>query len=561
MTNRFGLPNLGFGLGLRSKHYPDILDKWPSVDWFEIISENYMATDGRPKRVLEQVREHYPVVMHGVSLSVGSTDPLDKEYLEKLKALADWLQPAWISDHVCWTGVNKTNSHDLLPIPYTEASLKLMVDKIKQTQDFLGRRILMENPSTYLEFKASEIPEWEFIAHMAEEADCGLLLDVNNVYVSCFNHRLDPKTYLDAIPTDRVVQIHLAGHENHGTHIVDTHSDYVIDPVWDLYSYAISRIGHPVSTMIEWDENIPEFSVVKAELDKAKTHAARKVDLPHQHKHNQREEHVTSAIKDYGTLLSNMQQAILSADMAQAEPEQWIRSKRDFAPDAQLNVYVKGYRYRLFDIVSEDYSATRQLLGDEAMDNLLQSFIEETPSHYFNLAHYAQRFPGYIKDRVAPEIYEMAYLEGVLTQVFDEPETPVLTPEAFSTINPDTFFDQQLPLRIAHRLFTQDYNTNRFYSAFTKGESLPTIEAQKIFLSVFRHEDAVWRMELDAEEYQLLQYLSTGLSVGDALGNLLERDFVENPEAIIGNLQQWFAKWVHNGLLADANTTAYKQVA
>lgn len=553
MTNRFGLPNLGFGMGLRTKHYPDILDKWPEVDWFEVISENFMETDGRPRRILERVREHYPIVMHGVGLSIGSSDTIDMAYLQKLKALAEWLKPAWVSDHVCWTGINKVNSHDLLPMPYTEESLALIVDNIKRVQDYLGRTILLENPSTYLEFKASHIPEWEFIARMAEEADCGLLLDVNNVYVSCYNHRLDPKTYLDAIPTDRVVQIHLAGHENHGTHIVDTHSDHVVDRVWDLYSYAISRIG-AVSTMVEWDENIPEFSVLKAEVEKAKAFAGRPITLQPEHNHNQREEHGASTIKGYVNLLGAMQEAILSADMEKAKPEQWIRAKKDFAPDAQLNVYVKGYRYRLFDIVSEDYNATRYRLGDETMDRLLRSFVEETPSNYYNLSRYAQRFPDYIRDVVAPDVYELARLEGILTEVFDEPETLPLSAEALSALDPEAFFTQKLPLRKACRLSTMDYATNAFYSAFHQEEKPKPSEKGEYFLAVFRHEDSVWRMELEKEEYQLLGYLKEGYSIGDALEKYLESDSVTNPEGIITNLQQWLARWVRNGLLAEASS-------
>src|SRR5271170_3151945 len=232
MENRFNYPNLGFGLGLRSPHYDLIVEQRPkTVDWFEIISENFLESHKGYWDFLADLRRDYPIVMHGVGMSIGSTDPLNRDYLEKLKTLADFLQPPWLSDHLCWTGVHGKNTHDLLPVPYTEESLRHIVGRIRQVQDILERRILLENPSTYVEFADSKMPEWEFLARMAEEADCGLLLDINNVYVSAFNHGYDAKTYIDAIPQERIVQIHLAGHENFGTHIVDTHDHPVIGEV------------------------------------------------------------------------------------------------------------------------------------------------------------------------------------------------------------------------------------------------------------------------------------------------------------------------------------------
>ncbi len=279
MANRWNLPDLGFGIGLRTVHFSHILSQWPRIDWFEVLSENYMDTGGRPMQVLDQVAERYPVVLHGVSMSIGSTDPLDFDYLRKLKALAARTGALWVSDHLCWTGVSGLNMHDLLPMPYTDESLRYSIERARAVSDFLERPIVLENPSTYLEFHASTWDEWDFLATLAEEADCGLLLDVNNVYVSAFNHGFDANTYMDRIPADRVVQIHLAGHTNKGTHILDTHSDHVIDEVWELYRRAYSRFGG-VATLLEWDESIPEFDVVHAEALKArryregKAHAA-----------------------------------------------------------------------------------------------------------------------------------------------------------------------------------------------------------------------------------------------------------------------------------------------
>jgi len=269
MANRWGYPDLGFGIGLRSVHYEHVLSNKPPIDWFEILSENYMDTGGRPLHVLDQVAERYPVVLHGVSLSVGSTDPMDFDYLKKLKALGKRINARWISDHLCWTGVAGHNTHDLLPMPYTNEALKHTIERVKIIQDYMERPIALENASTYLEFSASTWHEADFIRELTEQADCGILLDVNNVYVSSFNHGFDPKAYIDKIPVDRVVQMHLAGHTNKGTHILDTHSDYVIDSVWELYRYAHRRLGG-VSTLLEWDANIPDFDVVHGEALKAR---------------------------------------------------------------------------------------------------------------------------------------------------------------------------------------------------------------------------------------------------------------------------------------------------
>ena len=266
--NRFDLPDLGIGVGLRTVHFATILADKPAVDWFEVLSENFLDTEGRPLHVVDRVAETYPVALHGVSLSIGSTDPLDFEYLAKLKQLASRVSAHWVSDHLCWTGVLGRNTHDLLPMPLTEAALRHVVSRIRDVSDFLERPLVLENPSSYVEFACSSMPEWEFMARMAEEADCGLLLDVNNVYVSSFNHRFDPEVYIDAVPADRVVQYHLAGHTHKGTHIVDTHSDHAVHPVWELYRRACRRTG-PVSTLYEWDENIPSFDVVHSEALKA----------------------------------------------------------------------------------------------------------------------------------------------------------------------------------------------------------------------------------------------------------------------------------------------------
>jgi uncharacterized protein len=266
-------PFLGFGLGLRAQHYREILDGTPKVDWFEVISENYMSPGGQPLRMLDQIRERYPIVMHGVSLSIASTAPLEMEYLQRLKTLAERASPKWISDHLCWTGVHGVNLHDLLPVPYTKEALDHVVERVTQVQDFLGRRLTLENVSSYVTFGQSEMTEWEFVTEVANRADCWLLFDVNNVYVSAFNHGFDTAAFINGVPRDRVVQFHVAGHSQEESHIVDTHDHTVCPEVWDVYRAAIAHFG-PVSTRIERDDNIPPLAELVDELDHARGIAA-----------------------------------------------------------------------------------------------------------------------------------------------------------------------------------------------------------------------------------------------------------------------------------------------
>lgn len=268
-NNKTDKPFLGYGLGLRTEHYEEIFSSEPPIDWFEIISENFMVKGGRQLYHLDWIKEKYPLVMHGVSLSIGSTDPLNMDYLKDLKELEKRVEPKWISDHLCWTTFGGHNTHDLMPLPYNQETLKHVVERVKIVQDYLGRQILLENASSYVTYKASDMQEWEFIKAIAEEADCLMLLDVNNIYVSGFNHDFNPKTYIDHIPSERVWQIHLAGHENNGDFIVDTHDHPVIDEVWALYDYTLSKMDN-LTTMIERDDHIPPLPELIKEIDRAR---------------------------------------------------------------------------------------------------------------------------------------------------------------------------------------------------------------------------------------------------------------------------------------------------
>ncbi|MDB6137553.1 MAG: hypothetical protein JWO94_625 [Verrucomicrobiaceae bacterium] len=268
-ANKFNnFTDYGIGVGLRVPHYAHILDKKPVVDWFEIISENFMVDGGRPLHVLDQILEQYRVVQHGVSMYLGNADPLNREHLKKLKRLVKRTNTPWLSDHLCWGSVDGSFSHDLLPMPYTMAVARHTAEKVRQAQDFLEVPICVENVSSYSEFHQSRMTEWEFLSEVVEHADCGMLLDVNNIYVSSQNHGFDPFDYVRGVPHHRIGQIHVAGHTRYPTHLLDTHDHPVPDPVWDLYAETIKLGGH-TATLLEWDDRIPSFDEVHAEALKA----------------------------------------------------------------------------------------------------------------------------------------------------------------------------------------------------------------------------------------------------------------------------------------------------
>jgi uncharacterized protein len=271
VANKWNLPDFGLGMGLRSVHYTHVLQNKPEVDFFEVISETFLGKGGKRKAILEEVASHYRVLLHGVSMAVGNTDPIDFEYLGELKKLAHMVKAPFVSDHLCWNAYMCHNSHDLFPIPLTEKTLQHVVGRVRQIQDFLELPVALENPSNYLEFKMSQMSEIEYLSRLAEEADCALLMDVNNVFVSANNHGFDPDEYIEQVPIERVLYHHVAGHTDKGTHIVDTHSDHVVDKVWEMYSRLHERHGGR-STMVEWDADIPDFETVHREVLKAQSY-------------------------------------------------------------------------------------------------------------------------------------------------------------------------------------------------------------------------------------------------------------------------------------------------
>lgn len=546
MKNTSGyFPDLGFGLGLRPRHYPHIFERQPEVGWFEIISENFMDTDGRPRRNLARIAEHYPLVMHGVAMSIGSSDPMNFEYLTKLKKLADDIKPALISDHLCWTGIANKNTHDLLPVPYTEEALKYIVQRIRAVQDFLGRPIALENPSTYLEFKTSQISESEFIAEMSRQSGCYLLLDVNNVYVTCYNHRLCPKAYIDALPLDKVSQIHLSGHSNKGTHIIDTHDDHVVDDVWRLYKYVVHKAGRTPNTMVEWDDNIPEFDVLFAELEKAKIAAKDARNFaPLPDLARQVTPYITNIPMPLAGAQAHMQEAILRGADSDSSPDTWIRAKEKFAAAEQLAVYVNAYRFRLFDVTAEDFPALKHFLGDDDFNRLINDFVNSVQSSHFNIGRYAASLPDFLKVQGAGGDFavELAALENTICQIADRQETTPLEPKHLEGMTAEKLMVSVLYPRKALQLFAFNYPVNAYFRAVMDEQSPLPPAPEKTHLAVFRHDDIVWRMDLEEAEYALLGALFAGKTIGEALGAIDESAAV--------NISEYFARWMRNGLLA-----------
>lgn len=549
-------PDLGFGLGLRIPHYAHIFEHRPRVDWFEIISENFMDTDGKARRNLARIREHYPVVMHGVSLSIGSVDVLNSDYLRKLKQLAHDIEPAWISDHLCWTGVAHKNLHDLLPVPYTEEALRHIVTRVQQVQDYLGRPIALENPSTYLEFSSSQIPEAEFIAELARQSGCYLLLDVNNVYVSCFNHRLDPKQYLDALPMDRVVQIHLSGHSHCGTHIIDTHDDHVVDSVWALYGDVLDRAGRVPNTMVEWDANIPPWEVLYAELEKAKAIAGHAQEVRRGLQRPQLAHPpvamtpATQVSKPLAGEQERLQDTILQGHAVDGAAATWVRAKENFSADDQIAVYTNAYRSRLYEVTAEDYPVLQHYLGEVRFETLVRNFVSQTQSVHFNIAHYSSGLPAYVT-QVMPQdalAQELATLEDAICQLQDAPETAALTQQHLTGLTAEDIQQAVLGLRSASRLLAFAYPLDAYYTA-VREEEMPVVpEPQASYLLVYRHDDVVWRMNLEEAEFHLLKALSSGVPVGEACAALEVSAGVAG-ETLASSISRWFSRWIRNGVI------------
>jgi len=387
------------------------------------------------------------------------------------------------------------------------------------------------------------------MAAMANEADCHLLLDVNNVYVTCYNHRLDAQIYLDALPLDRVIQVHLSGHSNKGNHIVDTHDDQVIDEVWNLYKYVVHRAGRVPNTMIEWDDRIPDFSVLFAELDKAKTAA------------QQASEFILPQLAQAGSVVldtpdmpllaaqTQMQQAVTLGSRFDSAPEQWIRAKHAFAPHEQLSVYANAYRYRLYDVVAEDYPVLRHYLTEQVFADLMWAFVAEVLPDHFNIGRFALKLPAFIQQALPDDAFahDLCQLETTVAQMTDPAETEALNESHLQGLTAESILDLTLYPRQALQLLQFDHQVNAYYQAVMDDEADGLPSKEPVYLAVFRHEDVVWRMPLEANEFVLLSRIFSGATIGEVLADVDESEH--------HNITAYFSKWMRNGLLASQHDT------
>ncbi len=517
-------PKLGFGLGLREQHFDTVVESRVGVDWFELLSENYMEAHDGYFEFIARVRKMYPLVMHGVAMNLGGTDAVDVQYLKKLLRLAEVAKPVFISDHLCWTGTHGVHTHDLLPVPYTREALAHISDRVKHVQDILGRRMVVENPSTYAEFVIEQMPEWEFMCELAEKSDCQILLDVNNVFVGAFNHGFDAKTYLDAVPRKRVAYMHLAGHRNKGTHIIDTHDDFVSAGVWELYRYAMKKF-RDVPVMIEWTEMCRSSMYCSASWIRRGRWR----------------------MGEYAALLDGMLEALLSHDEPKAD--ELFRSGKSLSPRDQLGVYVHGYRHRLNKTVRNIYSALRLVMGDGEFGAALDCFIATVPSRYFNIDKYALAFGEYVAQEADDVLVaEVAALERTMREVYHLPESPALEEEWLARQTPESLTNASFTLRTASRLMAFAHPVADVVIALREGLDADEPNAGRQFVMVLRDQGEMQCVRLEAAEYVLLGLIAEGCTLGMALGNAVFVPFVD--EGLEVRFRQWFARWVSEGFLS-----------
>jgi uncharacterized protein len=541
-------PKLGCGLGLRHQHYPAITETWPKVDWFEAVSENYMDTGGRPLHILEKVREHYPIALHGTALSIGSTDPLNPIYLEQLKKLADQIDPFIVSDHLCWSGTEKEQLHDLLPLPFTEEAVCHVADRIQQVQEYLNRKILIENVSTYVTYRHSEMAEWEFLTEVAKKSGCGILLDINNIYVNSFNHQFDPLDYLKNLPGELIGQIHLAGHTDMGSFLFDTHSAPVIERVWELYRETLKQFGQ-ISTLIEWDEHIPTFERLREEAEKAKVIY-------------QEFEHHQPKATYVGTYVG--QKNKMADKVSLVKIEHWMKSKiqpasKNSAEDLailnpqggakgeeRLSVYADGYVARIRESLKEVYEAVHFVLGDERFNWFCRDYAFHFPSHHYNLNFAGIYLPEFLAGhehlKQFPFLSDLAKLEWLIWKAFHAFDGPPLNPEALKNISADDWETLKLVFQPSVSLISSSYSILDIWQA--RKSSSPNTESskpQKILVG--RRQDQVRCELLNIPQFKLLEGLLSGQSLGNVCEILAEDSDEELPIAA------WFSNWVQDGLI------------
>ncbi len=549
--NPFSWPVLGCGVGLRNEHYQHVISQGPQVDWFEAVSENFMDSGGRPVRILEKVRERYPVVLHGTSLSISSKDPLEPGYLDRLKKLVERIQPAMVSDHLCWTGVGGQKLHDLLPVPYTEEALNWIAGRVRQVQDFLGRRILLENVSTYITYQHSEMTEWEFLSEVSRRADCGILLDLNNVYVNAFNHGFNALDYLNYLPAERIGQFHLAGHTDKGDYLFDTHSAPVIDPVWDLYSEALKRWGK-IPTLIEWDENLPPFEELLRECHRARDFydsAPARLELhpePVVISPKQKVSEEPSLIE-----VQHWMKAAIRPEADKGHRKIKLNLQRGVPGNERLKVYADGYLGRMHESLGEVYPAVHHLTGDKNFFRLARDYAAAVPSTHYNLSRAGHALPEFLEKwpltRELGFLPDLARLEWKISLSFHafDPEKK-LDLEALGGLTPDQWEQTRLIFHPSVHLFASQWPVLELWKArLTDVENIRVaLEGRAESVLVYRKETEVFCLLLQPLQYTVLEAI--------AAGNSIARIFESLQDQLDGiQIQAWFGEWVGLGLFCD----------
>lgn len=552
----------GFGLGLRTPHYQDFLRERQPLDWLEIISDNYLVDGGKPLRVLDRLRQDYPIAMHGVAMSLGASTGVDLQYLRRLKALADRVEPLWVSDHLCWIGHGSHQLHDLYPLPYTDEAAHHVVTQIRRAQEVLQRRLVIENVSSYLIFPHAATSEHQFLAYVAAEADCLLLVDVNNVHVSSVNHGFDAIDYLRALPAQRVQQIHLAGHSIRDDHLIDTHDHPVSEAVWALYAEARALFG-PVATMIERDADIPPLADLLHELSYARE-VTQEVDQARLGKEPAVGRQggdptwtptVESARPGPSPTLAELQ-AQLAANVLSADdplsPAATLAARARYAyPQAEVRVaiYHNAYRSRLAEVLADTYTRTSSYLGAE-FDHQARDYAVKNPPTARSLSRYGATFPDHLAARFPanPELRELAQLDWDLRSRFDGPDWPALDAPAAQADTASTWLQRPSPLHPSLLLRTVTTNVVQLWKALDTDDEVPVVDPLPAPLTLM-----TWRKDLqpqfqtlDAEQAQFIDELARGASIAEACATLADGPALRDPT----QLGRWLRQWLDEGLLA-----------
>ncbi len=549
----------GFGLGLRTQHYGDFLASRQNLDWLEIITENFLVEGGKPLHMLDRMRQDYPVAMHGVAMSIGAAQGVDLAYLKKVKALADRIEPLWVSDHLCWIGPGPEQLHDLYPLPYTDEAARHVITQIQRAQDVLQRRLVIENVSSYIDFAGNSASEWQFLSHIANSADCLLLVDVNNIYVSSVNHGFDPLDYLDALPIDRVQQIHLAGHSDHGSYIVDTHDHPVAAPVWSLYAQACQRFGM-VATMIERDDNIPALAELIEELGIARGIASQ--SLAAGSSPAVAEADASRAMRTpiwslppapavVGAVpLEQVQQRLSRFVLDRTTPPHDAAALVQTKPPAhsaqRLGIYHHAYRARLAEVLTDSFAKTNLYMGSDAFTDMATAFAVQHPPLARSLGRYGADLPGYLAALYPdnPELHELAQLDWDLRSRFDSADAPALDA---STAASTDWLNWTHPLHPSLVLRNITSNVAQLWCAMDAEQDVPEVHYGDVPKTL-----AVWRkglqphfQTLEAGEATFLGLLSQGQSIEQATQTMTADGALTDPQT----LGRWLQEWLENGLL------------